>query len=58
MDQDKQKICDMVNDIYEQCVIDYLMVIVTDAYQATCSLQDLQRLSAGHKKADKSHQEV
>ena len=32
MDQDKATICNMVNDIYEQCVIDYLMVIVKDAY--------------------------
>lgn len=56
MDQDKQKICDMVNDIYEQCVIDYLMVIVTDAYQATCFERDSQRLLAVRESASNNHQ--
>lgn len=43
MGEEKNIIIDMVNDIYEQCVIDYLYVIVKDAYSAACSERDSQR---------------
>ena len=43
MGKEKNEIITMVNDIYEQCVIDYLYVIVKDAYREACSQQDVQR---------------
>ena len=41
MEEQKAQIIDMVNDIFEQCVIDYIYVIVKDAY--SCCEQDSQR---------------
>ena len=46
MENEKRQITEMVNDIYEQCVIDYLYVIVKDAYQESCCERDLQRSAA------------
>ena len=46
MDSEKALIISMVNDIYEQCVIDYLYVIVKDAYRDSCCEQDSQRTPA------------
>ena len=43
MEEKKAKIVDMVNDIYEQCVVDYLYVIVNDAHSELCCERDLQR---------------
>ena len=43
MEEKKSQIVEMVNDIYEQCVIDYLYVIVKDAYQESCCERDSQR---------------
>ncbi len=43
MDSEKALIISMVNDIYEQCVIDYLYIIVKDAYRDSCCEQDSQR---------------
>ncbi len=46
MEEKKSQIVEMVNDIYEQCVIDYLYVIVKNANSAACCERDLQRSAA------------
>lgn len=46
MEEKKTQIVEMVNDIFEQCVIDYLYGIVKDAHLATCCERDLQRSAA------------
>lgn len=33
MEYEKKAINEMVNDIYEQCIIDYLYEIVKDSYE-------------------------
>ena len=40
MEEEKSMIINMVNDIYEQCVIDYLFVLVKDAYRDSCCATD------------------
>lgn len=46
MEEKKTQIVEMVNDIYEQCVIDYLYVIVKTAHGATYFERDSQRSAA------------
>lgn len=46
MEEKKTQITNMVNDIYEQCVVDYLYVIVKDAYSESCFERDSQRSAA------------
>ena len=46
MEEKKTQITNMVNDIYEQCVIDYLYVIVKAAYAESYCERDSQRSAA------------
>lgn len=50
----KSEIINMVEEVYVNCIIDYLYVIVKDAHQVAKSVQDSEQLLAFEKEVCKN----
>ena len=51
----KSEIIDMVEEIYVNCILDYLYVIVRDAHKVALSVQDSEQSLAAETEVEQTH---